>query len=341
MRRATQTAVPRLSVVVPCRDAARWLPLAIRSLERQTFSAFEVIAIDDGSADETPDLLDAWARRDARVRVLAPGRVGLVEALKAGTAVARGALLARMDADDIAHSRRFEVQTRFLDERPDLAACGTRIRYFPRSEVKEGARAYERWINACTTAEDVARDIFVECPIAHPTLVVRREVFEAAGGYRDAGWAEDYDLILRLWQAGHRLASVPRRLLAWRERPKRTSRVHPRYSRQAFRRCKVAFLLPTLVKDRPVLVAGAGPTGKAFAREIVRQGGRLAGFVDVDPRKVGQTIHGVEVVAPARLGSFRAAFGVAAVAGADARAEIRGRFADAGFREMRDCCAVA
>ena len=333
--------MPRLSVVLPCRDAGPWLPLAVRSLERQTFRAFEVIAIDDGSADATPDLLEAWRRRDPRVRVLAPGRIGLVEALRAGAAQARGELLARMDADDIAHSRRFELQLRLLDERPDLAACGTRIRYFPRSALKHGGRDYERWINGNTTPDDVARDIFVECPIAHPTLVVRRAVLDAAGGYRDVGWAEDYDLMLRLWQAGYRLANVPRRLLAWRDRPRRTSRVHPRYSRQAFRRCKVAFLLGTLAKDRPVLVAGAGPTGKAFAREIVRQGGRLAGFVDVDPRKVGQTIHGVEVVAPPRLGTFRSAFGIAAVADAEARAEIRGWFADAGFREMRDCCAVA
>lgn len=333
--------MPRLSVLLPCRDAEPWLPVAIRSLERQTYRDFEVIAVDDGSQDGTRDVLEAWARRDRRVRVIASGASGLVNALRAAGGAASGELLARMDADDIAHARRFEAQVALLDDDAGLAACGTRIRYFPRATLKAGGRAYERWINACTRPDDVAREIFVECPLAHPSLVLRRSAFEAVGGYRDAGWAEDYDLVLRLWRAGHRMANVARTLLAWRDRPDRTSRLHPRYSRESFRRCKVSFLLETLVLGRPILVAGPGPTGKAFAREIVRQGGRIAGFVDVDPRRIGQSIHGVDVVAPAGIGRFGGAFAIAAVADAASRAQIRADLRAAGFVEMRDFCAVA
>ncbi len=333
--------MPRLSVILPCRNAAAWLPAAIRTIERQTFHDFEVIAIDDGSVDDTRAQLDDWSRRDVRVHVLHPGRVGLIGALQLGAAGARGELIGRMDADDLAHRRRFEMQIGLLDRDAALAACGTRIRYFPRASLKEGARGYERWINALTTSEEVERDLFVECPIAHPTLVVRRSVFERVGGYRDAGWAEDYDLVLRIWQAGGRLGNVPRVLLAWRDRPDRTSRTHRRYSRDAFRGCKMHFLLETKARGRDLVIAGAGPTGKAFSREAARRGARIVAFMDVDPRKVGQTIHDAPVVRPERIGDFAGAFGLAAVADAVAREEIRQSFRRAGWIEGRDFCAVA
>lgn len=331
----------RLSVLLPCRDAARFLPRAIASIQRQTYRDFEVIAIDDGSRDDSPALLDAWAARDARVHVVRTAANGIVCALESGRSIATGGLIARMDADDVAHPQRFAMQVALLDDRPDIDACGTRVRYFPRSRVKDGALMYERWINALVEPDDIARDIFVECPLPHPTLAVRSRVLEAVGGWRDAGWAEDYDLVFRMWNTGCRMAKVPRVLLAWRERPDRLSRTAPQYSHDAFRRCKVAFLLDTLARDRPLLVGGSGSTGKLFAREAVRHGAALAGFVDVDPRKIGQVIHGVPVVPPARIAEFRGAYGVAAVASSRARGEIRAAFRSAGWGEMQDFCAVA
>lgn len=331
----------RVSILLPSRNAAAHLPSAIASLRAQTYTAWEIIAVDDGSVDATPDILRKWAGRDARVQVVEPGRVGLIHALTLAADRASGELLARMDADDIAHPDRIRQQVELLDARPDLAAVGTRVRCFPRAAVRAGTARYERWINHLVSPDRIARDIFVECPIPHPTLMMRRADYEAVGGYRDEGWPEDYDLVLRLWRAGRRLGKVPRRLLAWRERPDRTSRTDARYSRTAFLQCRLEHLLPTLARDRPLVVAGAGPTGKAFARAAIARGAEVAAFVDVDPRKIGQIVHGAEVVAPERIREFAGAFGVAAVAGAAARAEIRRRFRAAGWLELRDFCAVA
>ena len=333
--------MPRLSVLLPCRDAAAWLPAAARSIQRQTYRDYEILAVNDGSVDATAEILDAWAITDARVRVLHAGRVGLVDALRLAASQASGELLARMDADDIAHRRRFELQLTLLDSQPGIAACGTRIRYFPRAALKDGGRGYESWINSLTDAADLTRDIFVECPIAHPTLLLRRAAFDEVGGYRHTDWPEDYDLVLRLWSAGFGLTNVARVLLAWRERPDRTSRSDTRYDHDAFRRCKAYFLKRTLAAERPLLIAGSGPSGKSFAREMVRLGSSLAAFVDVDPRKIGQMVHGVEVVPPERVPEFGDAFGVAAVADRTARAQIRSYFQRAGWREMFDFCAVA
>jgi glycosyltransferase involved in cell wall biosynthesis len=333
---------PRLSVLLPCRNAADTLPDAIGSLERQSFEDFEVLAVDDGSLDGTQAVLAAWAARDRRVRVLATPPSGIVAALSVALAAARAPVIARMDGDDTAEPLRFERQLALLDAEPSIAACGTGVRYFPEAAVRDGARRYEQWLNSLTSPDQLDRDIFIECPIAHPALAARRDALLAAGGYRDMGWPEDYDLVLRLWEAGHRLANVPEVLLHWRERPDRASRVDSRYSPDAFRRCKVHFLRRTLLRGRSgAVVWGAGPVGKQFARELLRQGVRLHAFVDLDPRKIGQTVYDAPVIAPAAAAGFAGALILAAVGSPGARSDIRRALADLRLTESVDYCAVA
>ena len=331
---------PRVSVLMPCRNAADTLDGAVASLTAQTFDDFEIVAVDDGSDDRTPAMLAAWSSRDRRVRTVATPADGIVPALDTAARHARGAYLARMDADDLAAPHRLERQVAFLDEHPELAACGSQVRYFPDSIVRDGARRYETWINGVLEPDEIERDLFVECPIPHPTLVIHRSVFEDVGGYRDAGWPEDYDLILRLWDAGHRLGKVPEVLLDWREHANRLSRSDTRYDEDAFRRCKVHFL-GRRIANRPVVVWGAGPTGKAFARALLDQGHDLAAFVDLDRRKIGQEIHGAPVIAPPGVVEYRHAYVLAAVGSPGGRAEVREALHTFGFTEPDDCCAVA
>ncbi len=331
---------PALTVLLPCRNAAASLDDALASIAVQTFTAFEVIAVDDGSDDATPELLGAWKAKDGRIRTVRTVFQGIAAALETASAHARGPLLARMDADDIAAPRRFERQVALLDAHADLAGCGTRIRYFPRESVRDGALRYERWINSVVTPAEIERDLFVECPIPHPSLVMRRDVYDRVGGYRDTEWPEDYDLIMRIVEAGHRLGKVPEILLEWREGLDRLSRTNPRYAPEAFCRCKAHYLRRRLA-GQTVVVWGAGPVGKAFARALASERQPVAAFVDLDPRKIGQTIHGAPVIPPSGIDAFRSSYFVAAVGAADAREEIRTSLRAAGFREPEDFCAVA
>jgi glycosyltransferase involved in cell wall biosynthesis len=332
--------MPRISILFPCRDAAPTVDDAVGSLATQTFGDFELIAVDDGSRDVTAALLDRWAECDARVRVIRTLRRGLVPALATGLAEADGELVARMDADDVACPERLARQVALLDADPSLAACGTGVRYFPRRGLKQGARRYETWINGLATPDEIEREIFVECPIAHPTLAVRRAALDAVGGWRDPGWPEDYDLVLRLWSGGFRLGKVPEVLLEWRESPGRLSRTDRRYAADAFRRCKAHYLGRRLA-GRDVIVWGAGPVGKAFALALQEAGHRVAAFVELDRRKIGQTIHGAPVIAPADVPSVRGAYAVAAVGAPGARDEIRAALTALGWREPEEWCAVA
>jgi glycosyltransferase involved in cell wall biosynthesis len=310
------------------------------SLAAQSYADFEVIAVNDGSRDDTGHQLDTWAARDPRLRVIHTPARGIVPALEAARLAAQAEICARMDADDVARPTRFERQLAFLDARPTTAACGTLVRYFPRAALRDGARRYERWINGLVTAGDLERELFVECPLPHPTLMVRRAALDAVGGYRDLGWPEDYDLVLRLWSAGHGLGKVGDVLLDWRESAARLSRADPRYDEDAFRRCKVHYL-GRRIAGRRVVVWGAGPVGKAFARALVAGGHQLVAFVDLDRRKIGQEIHGVPVIAPTEIDAYRGNFCVAAVGSPGAREDIRAELETAGWREVEEWCAVA
>ena len=329
-------------MLLPVRDGARHLREAIASLEAQSHRDFEVIAVDDGSRDETPDVLAEWGARDPRVRVVSGGRRGLVAALETARSLARAPFLARMDADDVCEPRRLERQLALMDAEPDLAACGCLVRYFPEELLRDGALRYQAWLDRSVRSDEVARAMFVECPLPHPTFFLRASAVAAVGGYRDMGWPEDYDLVLKLWETGAPLAKVPEVLLRWRESEGRLSRTHRRYAPAAFRRCKAHFLARTLLAGgRHAVIWGAGPVGKAFARTLIETGPALRAFVEVDPRKIGQSVHGVPVLDTRAGLALEEDVHLAAVGQEGAREHIGGLLAEAGFREMEGWVAVA
>jgi len=187
-------SVPVVSVLLPAHDAAATLPACLRSVRRQTETRWECVLVDDGSRDATRAIAEAVARDDPRIRVLSIPHGGIVGALGAGLACCAAPIVARMDADDVMHRDRLAAQLAALDATPTLAAVGCHVRFFPRRGMTDGLREYERWLRSIDSAARVQADAFVECPVAHPTLTIRRNVL-AALGYRDTGWPEDYDLV--------------------------------------------------------------------------------------------------------------------------------------------------
>jgi glycosyltransferase involved in cell wall biosynthesis len=336
------TSPPRISILLPVRDAAATLPEALESIGEQTFTDWELIAVDDGSSDRSGDVLARAGARDGRIRLLRQSAQGIVPALEAARAHARGELLARMDADDRSHPHRLEAQLQLLERRRDLVGCGGHVRYVPRDRLSDGILRYEAWLNGITAPDEVDRELWVECPLAHPTFCLRSDSVARVGGYRQCGWPEDYDLLLRLRLEEGPLGVVPETVLDWRDSPDRLSRTAPAYSARAFRRVRLHFLARSLLRGRSgLLVWGAGPTGKVLAREALSMEIPVRAFVDLDPRKLGQEVHGAPVIPPGEIGAFRDALGVAAVVQPGARAEIRGAFIEAGWVEGRDFVAMA
>ena len=336
------SASPPISVLLPVRNGVEYLPEAIASIEAQTYSNYEVIAVDDGSLDGSCFVLQDWASRDERVRVFRQEPKGIVPALEFARSEATGAYLARMDADDIADPTRFDLQIQLMQSDSSLAICGCEIEYFPAEKVRDGALRYQSWLNAPATPEEIEKEIFVECPLPHPAFFMRADAIEEVGGYQDLGWPEDYDLLLRVWRSGGRLGKVPAVLMQWREAPERLSRIDKRYSLDAFRRCKVHHLVsafPSAVNG--VLIWGAGRVGKGFSRELAQVGVPVIAYAEVSPRKIGQNIHGAPVLDADEALRLKDVLHLASVGQEGARQTLRNLLSGAGYRELENFVAMA
>jgi hypothetical protein len=188
---------PLISVLLPVYDAAPTLALSLESIRRQRGVRWECIAVDDGSSDDSLACLRRVAALDSRVRVLGREHGGIVAALNAGLAECQGKYVARMDADDVMLRDRLRCQAEALERDETLGGVGCHVRIFPRSERSPGRQEYEGWLNSLQDAAQVRRDAFVECPLAHPSWMLRRSLFERYP-YHARRWPEDYDLLLRL-----------------------------------------------------------------------------------------------------------------------------------------------
>lgn len=334
--------MPRVAVLLPARDAAATLRAAAASVLRGTFRDLALVVVDDGSTDGTAAVVERLAARDRRVRLLRRPPEGIAAALNRALAAVDAPLVARMDADDVAWPRRLERQVEALEADRSLAALGARVRLFPRALVRDGMRRYVAWLNGLVTPAAVARDLFVEAPLVHPATLLRRGPLEAAGGWRGGPFPEDYDLWLRLAEAGGGLSNLPATLLDWRESAGRLTRTDGRYGLDRHVALKCAALARgPLAGAAEVAVWGAGQTGRAFADALAAEGIRVAAFLEVDRKKIGRLVRGARVRSYEEAEALRGLPLLVAVGAPGARDLIRAELARRGFVEVRDFRCVS
>ena len=249
--------------------------------------------------------------------------------------------MARMDADDIMHRHRLREQLALLRSDSRLAAAGCHVRIFPRDRLGQGTLDYERWLNSIDSPRRLIEEAFVECPVCHPTLFARRQLIQEFG-YRDRGWPEDYDLLLRLLAAGEHVGMLARRRLSWRRQPGRLSLNSPVYSRERFTECKAAFLAGSfLAGSERYILWGYGQTGRSLRAALSKHDKRPSEIVELHPGRLGNLIHGARVIAPAALGGLPRRPILVSVAGEGPRRQIREWLESEGFVELRDYVCVA
>ena len=327
-------AQPLISVLLPFRNAVATLDDAISSVLADMRAADELVLVDDGSTDGSPAMAESHAR-DPRVRLVTTPGLGLPGALARGVEVCRGALVARMDADDVSLPGRFAAQEALLAGDPALGAVATLVEPF--GDPGPGMRRYLAWQNGLITREDHARAIFIEAPICHPTVMLRRAALDEVGGFRAGDFAEDYDLWLRLIAAGWGIAKVPEVLFRYRVHRASMTWSDPRFTPEKLRQLRALHLSKKL--DRPFALWGAGACGRRLARELETHGHRPQSFIDIDPKKIGRTARSRSIVAMnegiarARQGDLLIIVGVGA---AGARELIRERLNADAWVEGRD-----
>lgn len=329
-----------VSVILPVYNAEQTLNEAMESIAEQTLGEWELIVIDDGSDDASRDIIRRWTQKDSRIRALYRKHEGLVPALQTGLEAAEGAYIARMDADDRSLPRRLELQKSFLDKHGDTGLTACRVRHLDREKKRGGYARYVRWTNSLVEPEEIALNRFIESPLAHPSVMFRSELVEKYGGYREGMFPEDYELWLRWMERGVKMRKVPKELLVWRDTPDRLSRTGDRYSFEAFYRLKARYLSRWLGRENPrhpeVVVWGAGRTSRKRSERLCDHGISITHYVDIDPDKIGNRVHGRPVWSPDNLPDPGSVFVVSYVARHGANQMIRRTLESKGYREGRD-----
>ncbi|PIE24339.1 MAG: glycosyl transferase [Planctomycetota bacterium] len=311
--------MPRVSFLIPVRNAVQTLPAAIESALAQTVSACEVIVVDDGSEDGTREYLRSLEH--PRVRVfLRPAR-GIASALNEGLSYCSGEFVARLDADDLAAPQRLELQLPLFED-PSLAVVDGRMRWA--SEVPEGMRLHAEWINSVLTHQDFASCRFRECGVVHPAATIRRTVLDSVGGYHEGDFPEDFALWLGIHAAGGRFRKLPEILVTMRDHPGRATRQDPRYRRAAFRKVAERELAAQVLPGREHIVLwGAGVGGRPWLRFLRERGQAPKLLIDVAPRKIGSSRQGIAVRGPEAIREEALDLLLVAVGRRDALALIR------------------
>lgn len=318
-----------ISVLLPCRNSSATLPEALEGvLVQRDAPPFEVVCVDDASADATPSILAACAKRDARVRVVRGEGKGLVAALNLGLSRCRGDLIARMDADDLVLPDRLRLQAGLLARDPTLGAVGSLVRCFP-GPLAKGLARLEAWLDQTVTKEQCRNARFIEAPLVHPSTTFRREAL--GHGWEDRGWAEDWDLLLRLVEQGWELAKVPEVLLYWRDSADRLTRTGAVYREERMFQLRAHHLARGPLRGRAFDIWGAGPTGKRLARGLEEHGLAPRAFFDVDRSK--KTARRRPVLGAEALPAPGEALLLCAVGASGAREEIRALLQSRGFGE--------
>lgn len=199
--------MPKISVVLPVYNGARYISRAIESVGRQTFTDWELIVLDDGSTDATSDVIRPLAERDRRIRYLRnPENLGVQKSLNRGLREARGECIARIDDDDWwEDAQKLEKQVEFLDSHPDAVLVGTGT-----IVVNEEGKELIRFLQPETDAEIRGKILFRNC-FTHSSVVFRKDLALRFGGYSEdekVRHVEDYDLWLKLGTVG-KLANLP------------------------------------------------------------------------------------------------------------------------------------
>lgn len=289
--------VPLVSVILPVRDGAGTILDALNSLFRQTFRDFEIVAIDHSSTDSTPALLAQASKQYAHMRIIGSDAPGLAGALNDGIALARGSLIARMDADDVCDPRRLKAQVDWLSRHRDVGVVATQVHF---GGCAPGYARHVEWTNRLLTHEDISLGRFRESPLAHPSVMFSRECLERHGGYREGPFPEDYELWLRWLEAGVRFEKIPEKLLTWNDPANRLSRQDSHYSVENFYRIKSRYLARWLAANNPrhphITVIGAGRITRRRVDFLKEHNVVVDAWADIDPRKIGKTYDGAPVI---------------------------------------------
>lgn len=287
----------KVSVLMPIFNAEKTLVECLDSILDQTLEEFELVAVNDNSTDRSVEVLRSY--NDSRISIIENQQKGIVSALNLGLQSCRSDLVARMDADDVMYVDRLKKQFAVMTDDASITLCATQARKFPEEIIKAGYAEYMHWQNACLSRQDIGNQIYIESPFAHPSVMFRKHRVMELGGYKQGEFPEDYELWLRLFNAGKHMMKLDEVLIDWRESDSRLSRTSSRYSDAAFEHIRAEYLVKDWrLQGRKIVFWGAGRKTRQRTQYLIDRGIKPVAWIDIDNKKIGKQYNGASVFLP-------------------------------------------
>lgn len=285
------SALTKVSIIMPVKNAGKYLHECLSSIRRQTFSFWELIVVNDHSADDTLEILQQHAEADDRIRVFQNTGQGITPALSLALSQTQGEFITRMDGDDVMPDTRLELMAKAIQAQPHKTVVTGKVQYFGAEPLSEGYVNYQNWLNERVHKQDHWDWVYRECVIASPNWMCRKADLKEIGGSATLSYPEDYHLVLKWYEHGFSIHSLSETTLLWREHPGRTSRNSEHYDQSHFFKLKIKhFVRHSLGKARLVLW-GVGNKGRLTAEQLDRQG-QVFDWMDLSPEKYPEGTQG-------------------------------------------------
>ena len=282
----------KVSIVIPAKNTAEFLPECLESILSQSYSNWEALVVDDHSTDNSVKIISDFAKKDHRIRLLTNSGTGIINALKTAYAVANGKLITRMDSDDIMTSDKLLKMSAMLKKYgPGYVALGL-VKYFSKEGIKDGYKRYEKWLNGLTKKGQNFTEIYKECVIPSPCWMVFTSDFERCEGFTPNIYPEDYDLTFRFFKYGLKCIPSNEVFHHWRDYAIRTSRTSEHYAENSFLELKLNYFMELSYDPlKTLIIWGAGTKGKKMAKLLSKATIPFEWICD-NPKKIGKTIYG-------------------------------------------------
>ncbi len=285
--------MPGVSLLMPFYQAEDFIREALLSLLEQSYSDWELIAVDDGSTDQSRSIVEEFAEDDPRIRLYINGEKGILPALQIGLSKAKGEYLGRFDADDLLTPDRLKLMVDLLRGCSPRSIATGLVQYFSDQPISAGYARYQDWINELNLNGQTWTDIYRECVIASPNWLMRRDELERIGGFHNLQYPEDYDWCFRCYQHQFEVHCLSSTTLLWREHPKRTSRHSDHYQQQAFFELKIQRLIE-LESFEELVLWGSGRKAR-ITGALLREKGVHFRWMDLEPQRFPDGILGIEI----------------------------------------------
>lgn len=308
---------------MPVKNAEPFLTDCLNSILSQTETNWDLIAINDGSSDNSKAILEQFAQRDKRVLVLDNDGVGIIAALRLAYSQSQGNLITRMDADDLMPPVKLEILKRNLLSSGKKNLAVGQVKYFSNEGLKDGYRYYESWLNALTESGLNYSDIYRECVIPSPCWMVFRDDLDECGAFDNDVYPEDYDLCFRFYGNGLKPIPCSDVLHHWRDHSTRSSRNDPNYADNRFLDLKLHWFLKLDYQPKKTLVVwGAASKGKALVKGLLNASVEFRWMCN-NPNKINKHVYDTLIENVAEISDLENLQVLVAVANKDEQAKIR------------------